>query len=92
MNKKLNTLIYVVIATIVNIIIAIVCIGVLLFLLGRLEPLMGENISFLAPFALVGGIILSMIIFQRISNWAIVKFDLENKLDPLFKPKKRRKK
>ena len=37
-------------------------------------------------------IVSSFLIYNKLVKWIIVKFDLENKLDPLFVSKKTRKK
>jgi len=46
----------------------------------------------LIPLAIIGGIIISMIIYQRLTAWVIERFGLADKLDPLFVSSKRKKK
>jgi hypothetical protein len=44
------------------------------------------------PFAFIAGVLLAMVVYQRLSHWVVEKFDLSDKLDPLFKSRRRRKK
>jgi hypothetical protein len=84
MNKKLNTVIFILAGTLVNLVIALVSIGLLLALVGLASPLMGDSTSSLVPFAFLAGILFSMIAYQKLSKWAISRFNLNDKLDPLF--------
>lgn len=84
MNKKLNSALLMVLGTLVNIVLAIVCIAVLFVLISFLKPFVGESIVNFVPFAIIGGIILAMIIYQRLMTWAMDKFNLGDYMDPLF--------
>jgi len=84
MNKKLNTVIFILAGTLVNLVIALVSIGLLLALVGLASPLMGDSTSSLVPFAFLAGILFSMIAYQKLSKWAISRFNMNDKLDPLF--------
>ena len=90
MNKKVNTLLFILGGTVVNLILALVMIGVLLFLVGRLSPIMGDQTSSLIPFAFLGGIMIAMLIYQKLAKWVIKHYGLEDKLDPLFNPSNKR--
>lgn len=84
MNKKANTLLFILGGTVVNLILAIAWIGVLLFLFSRLSGVMGEQTAWLFPVAFLGGIMIATIMYQKIAKWVIARFRLEDKLDPLF--------
>ncbi len=84
MNKKLNTLLFILGGTLVNLIFAIIGIGGLLLLVGQLTPFLGEKVAGLVPFAFVGGILLAMIAYQKLTRWVIERFNLSDKLSPLF--------
>ena len=43
------------------------------------------------PLSLVGGILLAMIAYQKLTKWVITKFNLTDKLDPLFTSRHRKK-
>ena len=93
MNKKTNTLLFMLAGTVVNVVLAIFCIGSLLLLVRWLGQLTGNPIVSLIPFSFIAGFILAMILYQRLTKWVIDRFDLEDKLEPLFTTgkKKRRK-
>ncbi len=84
MNKKLTSVLVLVIGTLVNIVLAIACIGVLFVLISFLKPVVGESIVNFVPFPIIGGIFLAMIIYQRLMTWAMDKFKLGDHMDPLF--------
>ncbi|HNY20724.1 MAG TPA: hypothetical protein PKO22_01110 [Treponemataceae bacterium] len=93
MNKKLNSALLLVVGTLVNIVLAVACIAVLMVLVSFLKPFVGESIVNFIPFAIIGGVILAMIIYQRLMAWVMDKFKLGDHMDPLFqirrKPPKR---
>lgn len=92
MNKKMNTLVFILVGTLVNILLAGIFIGSLLFLISLLVPLMGEQVGSLVPFAFVGGIILAMLVYQKLTKWVIDRYDMNDKLDPLFTSRRKNKK
>lgn len=91
MNKKTFTVLFMLGATLLNIVLlgGIFLIGVLLTMfLGRNNPnvaSIGIIVSFVAAIAL------SMFLYSKILQWAMVKFDLENKMDPIFSSRRKRK-
>lgn len=84
MNKKLNSVLLLLVGTLVNIVLAIVCIALMMVLVSFLKPVVGESIVNFIPFAIIGGIILAMIVYQRLMAWAMAKFKLGDHMDPLF--------
>ena len=92
MNKKTNTIIFMAVATVVNLVLMFVLI-ILGIVLVSLIPF-GDNTSLYSICIFVvffGAIFLSFKIYSKLVEWATVKFSLEEKLDPIFTPKKNRK-
>ena len=98
MSKKGNSVAFMIIMTLVNLLLLFVCFVVfgviIMFIMSKIPALQeagGISMLFvLLWFGLsIGG---SFLIYSKLVKWAIAKFDLENKLDPLFTPKKSRKK
>ena len=94
MNKKLSTLIFILSGTILNIILMIIFIfgllaggNALLRGLGY-EPHQPIYIPFLIG-SIFGGVILSFIVYSKITKYVQKKFDLDKFITPLFKSKKR---
>jgi hypothetical protein len=83
-NKKVNTLIFVLAGTLFDVVVALALILLLLFGISKLAPLTGEWIYNLAPVAMIGGLVLAMFFYQKLSKWVIAKFNLEDQLEPLF--------
>ncbi len=93
MNKKTNSLIFMAVATVVNIalLFAFVVAGIVLV---SFIPFSEENaglFSMAVFIVFLVAIILSFLIYTKLVKWATVKFNLEDKLDPLFTPKKNRR-
>jgi len=92
MNKKMNTILFILIGTIVNVVLVLFFAIGLLFLLGKLEPFLGEAIGTLIPLAFIGGVVLGLLVYQKLSKWIIIRFNLEDKLSPLFSSRYTKKK
>ena len=92
MNKKINTVLFILAGTIVNLLMALVFIAILLFGLVKLHTVVGQIAVTLIPFAIIGGILLAMIFYQKLSKWVVEHFKLGDKLDPLFTLKHNKKK
>ncbi len=89
MNKKLNTAIFIIAGTIVDVILAFIFASALLLLLYACRGLIPQTaMSLMVPVAVVAGIIIAMLIYQRLAAWVIEKFNLEDKLSPIFKTRK----
>ena len=92
MNKKANTVVFILCGTLVNLLLAFVFIGVLLFLVLRFQDHISEQlVTTLIPIAFLGGVVLAMIVYQKLSQFVISRFNLSDKLDPLFKFKHRKR-
>jgi ABC-type methionine transport system permease subunit len=90
MNKKMNTVIFVIVGTLVNIILAIAFVVILVVLAGFARDLIGPAKSVILPFIVFLGIFLAMMLYQKLTMWVIKRFNLEDKLDPLFVSKRRK--
>lgn len=92
MSKKTNTIIFVVVGTIVNVILSMIfAVAFSLLCLSILPEGFGATFS-IVTFAFFGGAILGMFVYQKIANFVFVKFNLEDKLDPIFAANKFKKK
>ena len=92
MNKKINTVVFIVVGTIVNILLAMFFISLLMVVAFKVNAIWpGHGVPML-PFVFIAGIVLAMLVYQRISHWVVERFGLSDKLDSLIHFKKRKKK
>lgn len=94
MGKKGNTAIFMLVATVLNLVLLSVFFIVGLLIVNYLVTLFPESETFgvLMIFLLfIGAIAGSFFVYTRIVNWAVVKWNLEDKLDPIFRPRSSRK-
>lgn len=97
MTKKQNTLVFILVGTICNLILSLLFI-IVLFIIGVAVlnlftvPLSEKVLIILMPISFVGGIIVGMIVYQKLTMFIVAKFQLENKLEPLFVRKYRKNK
>ena len=95
MSKKTNSLLFMLLATLVNIVLLalfFIVLGVIMGLLVSNIPGLAESsvMILLVIILFVGSIGGSFFVYSKLVKWATVKFDLENNLDPLFTPKRNR--
>lgn len=92
MSKKTNSIVFMLLATLLNLVLLVIFffIGLLLVSLyasaypeSGLTPVLMILVFLLA----IGG---SFVIYSKLIKWANKKFALEDKLDPLFTPKRHR--
>jgi drug/metabolite transporter (DMT)-like permease len=86
MTKRANTVVFMLAATVLNVLLMVVIFGVLLILdlwllAGRIDP--NTNVYILI-FCVFGTMALTFFLYHRIVKWATAKWDLEEKLEPLF--------
>ncbi len=87
MNKKVNTAIFVVCGTLVNLVIAAVFIVLLMIGVFQLKPYLGAGARDVAvPLAFFAGLVLALLVYQQLSKWVVTKFGLSDKLAPFFNP------
>lgn len=87
MNKKSFTILFILIATVLNIVMTIVIIVALILLsmlvIRVLLKVQDPGIAMIAwMFCFLGGIILDMFVYSKVVNHIIIRFKLEDKLDP----------
>ncbi len=89
MTKKQNTVLFILLGTIGNILITVFFL-VLFTILGGL--ILKDNLAMMIPFIFLLAVVLGMIIYQKIATLIIKKWNLEEKLEPLFVSKYNKKK
>lgn len=90
MTKKQNTIVFIIVGTLVSVILTILIGGVLILL--SLWLFKENQNAFMIAFAvsLIGSMFLSMLAYQKLVYWVIKKFNLGDKLDPLFVRKQKK--
>lgn len=85
MSKKTNSLLFMLIATVLNLLLLIV-LFVLGFIILSFLPIQDNQSLLMLGIAVVFilSIVLSFLLYSKIVKWAIAKFNLEDKMDPLF--------
>ena len=94
MNKKANTLLFILGATLFNILVIIVSFLLLLFLYYNLvAPMLPpeSDQSFGLIFVFVGAIVISIVLYRFIMKKLIAKIDIEKYFDPIFAKKNLKK-
>jgi hypothetical protein len=86
MNKKVNTLLFVLGATLFNIIVTVLCFVGLLLLYAKfvMTFLPEENRSWGFPVIFIGAIVLSFFIYRFILKLLMKKIEMEKYFDPIF--------
>ncbi|CEM62100.1 hypothetical protein DWQ65_10585 [Treponema phagedenis] len=87
--KKRNTILFMIISTVFNILLSLGCIFFFWVLIILAAKLINPKILAALPIAFIAGLVLSFILYSRILRWAIKRFDLESKLESLFSKKKK---
>jgi len=86
MNKKINTLIFILCATLFNIFITVVCFIILILLyINFLMPVISEaNRSWGFSILFLASIIISFLVYRFLIKYLTVKFDFEKYFDSIF--------
>ncbi len=86
MSKKTNSVLFILIATVVNILITLLCLFILLVVYARfIAPLLpAESTAWGVPIIFVGAIVLSFLIYRAGIKFFSKKIDIEKHFDPLF--------
>lgn len=94
MNKKSNTLLFMIGATVFNILITVICFVLLLVLYGRLlAPLLPQETAAIGlPIVFIGAIVLSFVIYRFALKAFTKRFEAEKYFDPIFKSRRPPKK
>ena len=92
MRKKTNSLIFMAVATLVNLVLLFVTLVAGIVILSLLPISDSPNAYAIGIFVVfLLGIVISFTIYSKLVKWATVKFNLEDKLDPLLTPKRNRR-
>ena len=91
MDKKLNTVLFFIAATIANIIIMLFLSGLLLFIFARfLAPLLPPLVNqLLLVCILIGSVVLTYFIYHKVMRLLLRKYDFEKYFSPLIKRNKK---
>jgi hypothetical protein len=86
MSKKTNSLLFILIASVVNIAIAVLCLFLLLLLYSRfIAPLLPAEYAALGiPVIFISTFVISFFIYRAGMNMFSKKVDIEKNFDPLF--------
>jgi hypothetical protein len=94
MNKKVNTLLFILGATVFNIVITVLSFFILLFIYAKLvmKLLPQEAQSWSFPLLFIAAIVISFFVYKLVLGFFIYKFNVEKYFDPIlnarYKPKK----
>ena len=90
MNKKLNTVLFVLGATVFNILVwTILGLGFIILIIVILKDALTPNLFYILAFlAVVGSIAASFFIYSRVVKWLYRKIDMDKYFMPLFRRKR----
>ena len=86
MTKKQNTLLFILAGTIVSILITLLILVISVFIGAKFFPSMLES---LLPFLFTVAVLFGMLIYNKLVTLVVKKFNLEDKIEPLFKKRKK---
>ena len=85
MNKKVNTILFVLGATVFNTIVAIVSFLILLFLYGKfLTNIIPSSSGWVFSLLFIASIAVSIFVYRAVLKYLQKKIDIEQYFDPLF--------
>jgi hypothetical protein len=92
MGKKTNTLLFILGATLFNVVITVVCFLVLLLVFVKfLAAVLPEAVAVWAlPVLFIGSIALSFVLYRVALKQLMKRIDVDKYFDPLFKPRRPR--
>ena len=90
MSKKTNTVLFILIATVFNVVVTIVSFVLLLLLYGRLlAPRLPQQVAAWGlPVIFVGSIVIGFVVYRAVLKTLMKRIDMEKNFDPLFKPRR----
>ncbi len=93
MNKKINTILFILGATVFNIIVTLLSFLLLLLLNARLMKFLPEGAqAWSFPLIFIAAIAISFFVYKFVLNLIIKKINVEKYFDPLIKTRYRQKK
>lgn len=84
MNKKANTILFMLIGTLASIIITILILLLLIFIVVKVFTGNQEAMGIAISIAVIASMILGAVIYQFGVKFVVKKFNMEDKLEPLF--------
>jgi hypothetical protein len=86
MNKKVNTILFILGATVFNVIVAVISFIILILLCGKfILPRMPESgYSWAVSLILLASIAISIFVYRAVLKFFLSKIDIEQYFDPLF--------
>ena len=86
MNKKTNSVIFMVVATLVNVLLLVLYFTLGIVLMALFAQLFPESglLPILMLIVFILAIALSFLTYSKLVKWAVAKFSLEDKMDPIF--------
>ncbi|MCL2196536.1 MAG: leader peptide processing enzyme [Treponema sp.] len=93
MNKKLNTLLFILGATLFNVIVAVISFVLLLLVYARfVNPIVPEGaLSWAFPLIFLASIAISIFVYRAVLKYFLTKVDMDKVFDPIFVKKSLRK-
>ena len=90
MSKKTNTWLFIIGASIFNIIVTFVSFIVLLVLYGRfLAPMLPQQVAVWGlPVVFIGSIVIGFVVYRIVLKAIMKRVNMEDTFDPLFKPRR----
>lgn len=92
MNKKANTIVFMLVGTVVSVVITLLLMFLLVVLVLKLFPEKPEVFGNALPIIVLAAMILGAVIYQFGAKFVIKKFNMEDKLEPIFGGKHQRSK
>jgi hypothetical protein len=90
MNKKTNTLLFILGGTVFNILVTILCFIILLVIYGRFfTQLPEDSAAWILPVIFVVSIVASFLVYRLAIKIIMKKIDMEKYFDPIFGPRRR---
>lgn len=84
MKNKKNTIIFIIAGTIVNVLILLALLLLFVIIGAKLFATNDNGAGTFMVVGIVATFLLGMLIYQKLATWVITKWNLEDKLDPLF--------
>jgi len=86
MNKKVNTLLFILGATVFNVIVAVISFIILIILCGKfiLPRIPETGYSWAVSLILLASIAISIFVYRIVLKFLLTKIDIEQYFDPLF--------
>jgi len=86
MNKKVNTLLFILGATVFNVIVAVISFIILIIICGRfiLPRIPETDYSWAVSLILLASIAISIFVYRIVLKFLLTKIDIEQYFDPLF--------